>query len=183
MPRACGPIGQGTRRPTTSSCWATDLGPALDELYTHSTYTQLWNSDDSPGQTEMVEGMRAQRPEAPVSDVYIVAWTEGYATQQILEKAAANGDMTRAGIVAAAKDPDLEIDFKGLSPNQTFSGEPNDFIVRESYMYDVDMSKFTAGGTVSDEDAGTGFTLLDGPFVSDTAADYDFQGACFVPSG
>ena len=50
-------------------------------------------------------------------------------------------------------------------------------------MYDVDISKFTAGGTVSDEDAGTGFTLLDGPFVSDTAANYDFQGACFVPSG
>ena len=118
---------------------ATDLGPALDELYTHSTYTQLWNSDESPGQTEMVEGMRAKRPEAPISDVYIVAWTEGYATQQILEKAAANGDMTRAGVVAAAKDPDLEIDFKGLSPNQTFSGEPNDFIVRESYMYDVDI--------------------------------------------
>ena len=50
-------------------------------------------------------------------------------------------------------------------------------------MYDVDISKFTPGGTVSDEDAGTGFTLLEGPFVSDTAADYDFQGACFVPSG
>jgi ABC-type branched-subunit amino acid transport system substrate-binding protein len=162
---------------------ATDLAPALDELYSYSTYTQLWNSDDSPGMTEMVDGMRAKRPEAPVSDVYIVAWTEGYATQQILEKAAANGDMTRAGVVAAAKDPDLEIDFKGLSPNQTFSGEPNDYIVRESYMYDVDLSKFTAGGTVSDEGAGTGFTLLDGPFVSDTAANYDFQGACFVPSG
>ena len=84
--------------------------------------------------------------------------------------------MTRAGVVAAAKDPTLEIDFKGLSPNQTFSGDPNDYIVRESYMYDVDLSRFTPGGTVSDEDAGTGFTLLDGPFVSDTAADYDFQG-------
>ena len=69
-----------------------------------------------------------------------------------------------------------------MSPNQTFSGDPNDYIVRESYMYDVDISKFTAGATVSDE-GGTGFTLLDGPFVSDTAANYDFQGACFVPSG
>jgi ABC-type branched-subunit amino acid transport system substrate-binding protein len=161
---------------------ATDLAPALDELYTHSTYTQLWNSADSPGMTEMVEGMRAKRPDAPLSDVYIVAWTEGYATQQILEKAAANGDLTRAGVVAAAKDPSLEIDFKGLSPNQTFSGDPNDYIVRESYMYDVDISKFTPDATVSDE-GGTGFTLLDGPFVSDTAANYDFQGACFVPSG
>jgi ABC-type branched-subunit amino acid transport system substrate-binding protein len=160
-----------------------DLGPILDELYTQSTYTQLWNSDDSPGMTEMVEGMRAKRPDAPVSDVYIVAWTEGYATQQILEKAAANGDLTRAGVVAAAKDPTLEIDFHGLSPNQTFAGDPNDFIVRESYMYDLDISKYTPDGTVSDPDAGTGGILLDGPFVSDTARDYDFQGACFVPAG
>jgi len=162
---------------------ATDLGPIVDELYTHSTYTQLWNSAEGPGMTEMVEGMRAKRPTAPVSDVYIVAWTEGYATQQILERAAENGDMTRAGVVAAAKEADLEIDFKGLSPNQTFSGEPNDFIVRESYMYDVDISKFTPTGTVSDDDAGTGFTLLDGPFVSDTAANHDFQQACYVPEG
>jgi hypothetical protein len=50
-------------------------------------------------------------------------------------------------------------------------------------MYDVDISKFTPDLTVSDEGAGTGFTLLEGPFVSDIAADYDFQGACFVPEG
>jgi ABC-type branched-subunit amino acid transport system substrate-binding protein len=163
---------------------ATDLAPILDELYTQSAYTQLWNSDDSPGMTEVVEGMRAQKPDAPVSDVYVIAWTEGYATQQILEKAAANGDMTRAGIVAAAKDPTLEIDFHGLSPNQTFGGDPNDFIVRESYMYDIDISKYTPDGTVSDPEAATGGVLLtDGPFVSDTAADYEFEGACFVPAG
>ena len=106
--------------------------------------------------TEMVEGMRAKRPDAPVSDVYIVAWTEGYITQQILEKAAANGDMTRAGVVAAANELTSRSTSRASSPNQTCAGEPNDYIVRESYMYDVDLSKFTPDGTVSDEDAGTG---------------------------
>ena len=81
----------------------TELAPVLDQYYTHSTYTQLWNSADVPGMTEVVEGMREKRPDAPVSDVYIVAWTEGYITQQILEQAARNGDMTRAGVVAAAE--------------------------------------------------------------------------------
>ena len=57
-------------------------------------------------------------------------------TKAILEQAAANGDMTRAGIVAAANE--VEVDFHGLAPDQTWAGEPNDFVVRESYIYDVD---------------------------------------------
>ena len=62
----------------------TDLAPALDQFYTHSTYTALWNTDDSPGMTEVVEAMRAERPDAPVSDVYIIGWINGLIVQQIL---------------------------------------------------------------------------------------------------
>ncbi len=58
------------------------------------------------------------------------------------------------------------------------SGEPNDFVVRESYLYDVDAAEYTSGATVSDE-GGTGFTLLEGPYVGDIAANYEFTEACF----
>jgi ABC-type branched-subunit amino acid transport system substrate-binding protein len=160
---------------------ATDVGPVADEVYTHSTYTQLWNTGDVPGMTEMVDGMREKRPDAPISDVYIISWTEGYATQQLLEQAAANGDLSRAGTVAALED--VQVDFKGLAPDQTWSGEPNDFVVRESFLYDVDIANFSADATVSDEDAGTGFTLLEANYTGDVAANYDFQEACFTPEG
>ena len=155
---------------------ATDLAAAADDVYTHSTYTALWGAIDAPGMTEMIEGMRAKRPDAVLSDTYIISWTEGYATQAILEQAAANGDMTRAGVVAALQD--VNVDFKGLAPDQTWSGEPNDFVIRESYLYDVDAAEFTADATVSDE-GGTGFTLLEGPFVGEVAAGYEFTEACF----
>jgi ABC-type branched-subunit amino acid transport system substrate-binding protein len=155
-----------------------DLAPALEQYYVHSTYTALWNTDDTPGMTQVVEQMRERRPDAPVSDVYLIGWINGIIVQTILEQAAANGDMTRAGVVAAANE--VTVDLAGLAPNQTWAGEPNDFIVRESYIYDVDSSLYTDGGTVSDEDAGTGFSLIDGPFSSPLAADYDFEGACFV---
>jgi ABC-type branched-subunit amino acid transport system substrate-binding protein len=155
---------------------ATDLAAAADDVYTHSTYTALWGAVDTPGMTEMIEGMRAKRPDAVLSDTYIISWTEGYATQAILEQAAANGDMTRAGVVAALQD--VNVNFKGLAPDQTWSGEPNDFIVRESYLYDVDVAEFTPGATVSDE-GGTGFTLLEGPYVGTVAAGYNFTEACF----
>jgi ABC-type branched-subunit amino acid transport system substrate-binding protein len=156
---------------------ATDLATAADDVYWHSTYTALWDAVDTPGMTEMIEGMRSKRPDAALSDVYIVSWTEGYATQAVLEQAAANGDMTRAGVVAALQD--VQVDMKGLAPDQTWSGEPNDFIVRESYIYDVDVSLFDAGATVSDEGAGTGFSLLTGPYVGDVAAGFTFTEACF----
>ena len=155
---------------------ATDLAAAADDVYTHSTYTALWGAIDAPGMTEMIEGMRAKRPDAVLSDTYIISWTEGYATQAILEQAAANGDMTRAGVVAALQD--VNVDFKGLAPDQTWSGEPNDFVIRESYLYDVDAAEFTADATVSDE-GGTGFTLLEGPFVGEVAAGYEFTEDCF----
>jgi ABC-type branched-subunit amino acid transport system substrate-binding protein len=156
----------------------TDLAPALDQYYVHSTYTSLWNTDDTPGMTEVVEQMRARRPDAPISDVYLIGWINGIIVQTILEQAAANGDMTRAGVVAAASE--VTVDLKGLAPNQTWGGEPNDNLVRESYIYDVDSSLFTGDLTVSDEDASTGFSLIEGPFASPTAEEYVFDGPCFV---
>ncbi len=155
----------------------TDLGPALDQYYLHSTYTALWNTDDTAGMTEVVEAMQAKRPDAPVSDVYLLGWINGIVVQTILEQAAANGDMTRAGVVAAANE--ISADLKGLSPNQSWAGDPNDNVVRESYIYDVTLDNFTPEGTVSDPDAGTGFALLEGPYVSDTAANYTYESACF----
>ena len=72
-----------------------------------------------------------------------------------------------------------EVDFKGLAPRQVWFGEPNDFIVRESYLYDVVAANFTPGATVSDE-GGTGFELLEGPYVGDVAANWDYE-PCFLP--
>ncbi|MDH3397781.1 MAG: ABC transporter substrate-binding protein [Acidimicrobiia bacterium] len=154
----------------------TDLGPVADEVYTHSTYTALWGTDDSPGMTDMIDGMRNKRPNAPISDLYVRSWTEGYATQQLLEFAAAQGDLTRPGLVAALRD--VTVDFNGLAPNQTWGDQPDDHVVRESYIYDIDISKFTPGATVSDAGAGTGVTLLEGPYVSDVAAGFTFDGSC-----
>ena len=158
-----GPCGRATRRSWNYQLLGTDLGPILDEVYTHSTYTALWDAVDVAGHER--DDRRACGRSGPTRrrrrDVYILGWTEGYITQQILEQAAANGDMTRAGVVAAANE--VTVDLKGLAPDQTWAGEPNDFIVRESYMYDVDSLQLRRRRRCRDEDAGTGFTLDRGP--------------------
>ena len=153
-----------------------DLGPLLDQYYTASTYIVTWGAD-VPGMQEVVDAMTEARPDLPVSDVYIVGWTEGMITKAVLEQAAANGDMTRAGIVAAASE--VTVDFNGLAPTQTWGGEPNDFVVRESYIYDIDLSAFNYV-TLGEGGGTTGSTLLTGPYTGELAADYDFTEPCFV---
>jgi ABC-type branched-subunit amino acid transport system substrate-binding protein len=153
-----------------------DLGPLLDQYYTASTYIVTWGSD-VPGMQEVVDAMTEARPDLPVSDVYIVGWTEGMITKAVLEQAAANGDMTRAGIVAAASE--VTVDFNGLAPTQTWGGEPNEFVVRESYIYDIDLSAFNYV-TLGEGGGTTGSTLLTGPYTGELAADYDFSEPCFV---
>jgi ABC-type branched-subunit amino acid transport system substrate-binding protein len=155
---------------------ATDLAPLLDQYYIASTYIVTWGTD-VPGMAEVVDTMTAARPDLTVSDVFILGWTEGMITRAVLEQAAANGDMTRAGIVAAASE--VSVDFNGLAPPQTWSGEANDFAVRESYIYDVDLSQFNMI-PLGDGEGSTGWTLLEGPYVSDIVADYDFTEPCFV---
>ena len=154
----------------------TDLAPLLDQYYIASTYIVTWGSD-VPGMQEVVDEMTAARPDLPVSDVYILGWTEGEITRAVLEKAAENGDMTRAGIVAAASE--VEVDFNGLAPPQTWGGEPNDFAVRESYIYDVTLEAFNPI-PLGEGEGSTGWELLEGPYVSDIVEAYDFTEPCFV---
>lgn len=153
-----------------------DLAPLLDQYYIASTYIVTWGTD-VPGMADVVDTMTANAPDLPVSDVYILGWTEAMVTQAILEKAAANGDLTRAGIVAAANE--VEVDFNGLAPAQTWAGEPNDFLVRESYIYDVSLDAYNPV-TLGEGGGSTGWELLEGPYVSDTAAAFDNAEPCFV---
>ena len=181
-----GAIGQGFEglwsgnSPTYSfKLLGTELAPLLDQYYIASTYIVTWGTD-VPGMEEVVTAMTEGKPDLPVSDVYILGWTEGQVTQAILERAAENGDMTRAGIVAAANE--VEVSFNGLAPDQTWAGEPNDFVVRESYIYDVVLDQYQEA-SLGEGGGSTGWELLEGPYTSDLATDYQYEGPCFEPTG
>ncbi len=157
----------------------TGIADLADVSYTHSTYTVLWDVGEAEGMREMISVMRELRPDAPFDDVYIISWIEGYIATQILEQALSNGDITRAGVLAAANE--ITVDLKGLAPDQTWSGDPNDNIVRETYLYDVDLSLYTPGVTVSEEGGNNGFSLIRGPYASETALNWEYE-PCFEAS-
>ncbi len=154
---------------------STDLAPQFDEYYWQSGYAVPWKGNDSEGMQEMIDAMVERRPDAVLSDQYITGWMEGMIAQTLLEKAAANGDMTRAGMVAALGE--VTVDFKGLSPNQSWGGDYNDILVRESYIYDVDATAFDLQ-PISADAGSSGLILEEGPFTSDVLAGYEFDGPC-----
>ena len=157
----------------------TAVAPIADQFYTHSTYTVLWGVGEAEGMQEMIDVMREYRPEAPFDDNYIISFIQGYVVHQILDKAISNGNITRAGVLAAANS--VTADLKGLAPDQSWRGNPNDNVVRETYLYDVDLSLYTPGATVMDEDGNNGYQLIKGPYASETALNWEYE-PCFLAS-
>jgi len=159
-----------------------EVAPALDSFYYHSTYAALWGANESPGMVDMMTEMVARNPQGTYAeaDSYYVGWTEAMLTEAILELAAEKGDMTRAGVVAAAQE--VSIDFQGLAPDQTWSGDPNDYVVRGSYIYDVVLENATPS-TVITEEGSAGLSILKENWVSDSAAGFAFSEPCFVSEG
>lgn len=190
-PTTLGEIMGGTVAQGSTAIWSgnvptynylalgSELGPALDEYFYISSYTALFGAD-VPGMAPMIDALAQGLPDNPVSDTYIQGWTQSQIVDQILRLASSNGDLTPEGIRAAAFE--VEVDFQGLAPNQGWAGDPNDFIVRESYIYDTSLADFNPV-TLGEGGGSTGSVPVDGfaPFVSDVAADFDYTGPCFAP--
>ena len=82
-------------------------------------------------------------------------------------------------MLAAANS--ITADLAGLAPDQSWSGDINDNIVRETYLYDIDFSLYTPGVTVSEEGGNNGYSLIKGPYASETALAWEYE-ACFKAS-
>jgi hypothetical protein len=163
------------------------VAPIIDATYFQSGYNVLWGTD-VPGMGPLVEAMLAARPDLRPSDAFVTGWLEAQMTEEILRVAAESGDMTRAGIKAAA----LSIEgfgFGGLLPDQSYSpaDDPNTFSTRAIAMFKPNLEAYTAAGgsgqTIGTAPDGgtTGSELLEDFFVGEIAGAYDFQGRCFAP--
>jgi len=139
-----------------------------------SSYYDVWSSD-SAGVTEAKELLDASgRVQQPIS-----AYFEGFVEAQImhaaLQAAYDAGDLTQAGVLAAAKTLE-NVDFNGLAPNESYVGEANDQLQRSSTIWQPDPAGLAAG-----EHAGE--VVLQADYTSEIATGYEFSGACYVLEG
>jgi ABC-type branched-subunit amino acid transport system substrate-binding protein len=155
-----------------------------DAFYYQSGYNVPWGTD-VPGAAEMTEVLTAAYPDRRPSDAFAIGWSYSLALRAALEAAIASGDLTREGFKTAMNSL-TAVDFGGLAPNQSYAGTPNEYVQRASAIYKPSLEEYMAAGgaeqTLSQEGGGTtGSTSSpsDGFFISDAAADYDFNAACY----
>ncbi|SEG06230.1 ABC-type branched-chain amino acid transport system, substrate-binding protein [Thermomonospora echinospora] len=87
-------------------------------------YVSPWKAfaTDSPGHTAMRRALGAVRP----NDNYTSGWVWSYPLKAVIQRAAANGDLTRDGMLKAVRQV-TRIDYEGMLPAQAgdFSGDPD----------------------------------------------------------
>jgi ABC-type branched-subunit amino acid transport system substrate-binding protein len=154
----------------TSPTWNPALNgsaaaPALAALYLQSGPWQSWGAD-TPGHKAMREALTPTP--SPLSDGYTSGWVWSYPLKAALEKAAADKDLTRAGLLKAAKSL-TSVDYEGMLP----SGSGN---------YAAGPDKGTVRVTViskPDKTAPTGVTEIQKPTVGPTATGFSLTKACY----
>jgi ABC-type branched-subunit amino acid transport system substrate-binding protein len=157
------------------------VGPIIDQVFYQSGYNTVWGSD-AAGQVEMEEAMKAAFPDRRPSDAFIIGWNEAVTMTKVLEQAIANGDLTREGVKTAVAQV-TSVEFNDSMPNQSYAGTPNDYVTRQSVIYNPDLATYLAAGgpdqTLSQEDGTTGSLVERDFFVSEAAKNFDFTSPCF----
>ena len=142
--------------------------PLANDFYV-SGYYAPWAAD-SPGNQAVRDLVEAAG--APPLDYYAEGVIEAKIMEAALRAAYDAGDMTQAGVLAAAKSLE-SVTFDGLAPDETYVGEPNDRLQRAQFISRPDPAGL-AGGT------STGTTLVESLYTSPTAAAFEFSEACFA---
>ncbi|HIE20968.1 MAG TPA: ABC transporter substrate-binding protein, partial [Acidimicrobiia bacterium] len=138
------------------------------------SYYETW-SGTSPGTQEAKALLLERRPDITPFDFYFEGMIEAKIMHEALLKAYENGDLTQAGVLAAAKSLE-EVDFNGLAPNETYVGDANSTVQRVMNIIKPDpegLAAGTSGGTV----------IVEANYTSANAAAYEFTGACYVLGG
>jgi len=154
----------------TSPTWNPALNlspaaPALGALYMQSAPWLPWAAD-TPGHQAMRTALGTP---SPLSDGYTAGWVWSYPLKAALEKAAANKDLTRKGVLDAAKSLS-SVDYEGMLPTGAgnYAGGANGQ-VKVTAIFKPDKTQPTGAAKVKD--------LFTGP----TAQSYTLTKPCFTP--
>lgn len=116
------------------------LAKALGDLlvdFRHATAIAVWG-EDVPGMDDLQAALAEHAPDASPDDFITRGWIDASVMAAVLARACENGDLTRAGIIAAMEG--LEVDLQGMGANVRISGsEPNEKIpARSSRVLEID---------------------------------------------
>ncbi len=160
--------------PTWSPAFVAPDSPIKDSInrdyYVSSYFPPL--TDDAPGMAKVRALIDRYVPDAPRNDYLIEGVIEAMILFEALKLAYENGDMTQAGVLAAAKSIE-ELDFGGIAPSESYVGSANERLQRKVWISRPDPEGLAAATT------GTGTRLTDPAYTHPVAAAYVFEEACY----
>lgn len=137
-----------------------------------SSYYSLWGQDETADAVQLLTDSGVTQP--------VSAYMEGFVEAQImhaaLQAAYDAGDMTQAGVLAAAKTLE-NVSFDGLGPDESYVGESNEQVQRAS----ATIWQPDPEGLASGENAGE--SVLETNYTSSIAEGYEFTAACYQLEG
>ena len=136
-------------------------------------YYAPWAAE-SAGNAMVRDLVTQYAPDAPPLDYYAEGVIEAKILHQALLAAYDAGDMTQAGVLAAAKALE-SVTFDGLAPDETYVGEPNERVQRAIFISRPDPAGLADGTS-------TGVMLVESMYTSPLAAGFEFNEACFALS-
>jgi ABC-type branched-subunit amino acid transport system substrate-binding protein len=160
------PLFIGTSPTWNPALLGSPAAPALTALYLQSGPWGSWGSD-TPGHEAMREALG--EPD-PLNDGYTAGWVWSYPLKAALEKAAENKDLTRAGLLAAAKSL-TEVDYEGMLP----AGAGNYAAGPAGVVKATQFSK-------PDASQPTGVAVVQELMVGEIAEGYELTGPCYEAS-
>lgn len=143
---------------------------AITASYIGGTYTAGWTTEGADAFHDLFLNAGL-----PVSDYFFEGVVEAKILEAALRQAYANGDMTRQGVLDAAKSLD-SVTFDGIAPDESYTGADNDRLQRKGYVFAPDPEGLAAGTSGGRMD-------LESLYTSDLAANFEFTGACYSLAG
>lgn len=164
------------------------LGTALGGYIAENMYMSALMAPlgaDVQGMDEVIDVLKEKYPNRYPAAGMVEGYLEFSVAKAVLEYAAELGDLTPAGVVAAARGIG-SLTYGGLSPSNLFSGDANTTVTRATAIYKPDKVLFDAQGGLGASLGNGGISAMvkvTDFFASDLAAHYDFQGPCYVVEG
>jgi ABC-type branched-subunit amino acid transport system substrate-binding protein len=154
----------------TEPTWNQGLldSPAAEALQALYLATFPWEpfDADTPGHQAMRDALGDVAP----NEGYTSGWVWSYPLKAALDAAAANGNLTREGLVQTASELET-IDYEGMLPEEAgrFTGDPNETVFRQHLIVQPDV------------DAPSGVSVVEDFFVGPTAEGFEFTEPCAQP--
>jgi ABC-type branched-subunit amino acid transport system substrate-binding protein len=146
------------------------IADAIQRDWYGGFYMQPWGGE-SAGMALTMELVAASGADMPPNDHVGFGVVEAMLVHTALQTAYDNGDMTRAGVLAAIKSLD-NVEFQGMAPPENYTGSTADQLQRSITLWRPSVANLEAGGSGSE--------IIATDHVGPTAESFEFTEACYT---